>query len=238
MIYARKSRVLERLFVAGLRRVFRRRFYGVFVRGLANLETPGAGSLVVCTNHTNWWDGFVVALMTPFFPGRSVYVAQYEKLLARYRALRWLGAFGLEIHGSALPGLRYALALLRTERKVVWIFPQGVLVPQGQPIRVKPGALWLARRSGAPVLPVVFRYEWMVESRPSVFVSCGRPLPPGAADADLERAMQALYDEIGETLAPVDLSPYRPLFTPRLSMNKLWDWLRPSDPGPFNPRNE
>lgn len=88
------------------------------------------------------------------------------------------------------------------------------------------------------VIPVAFRYEWMVESRPSLFISIGEPLAPDSPDAALEEALQALYDGIGATLAPVDLASYHPLFTPRLSMNKLWDWLRCADRSSFNPRNE
>jgi len=238
MIEARKIRWLERLFVWEVRRVMARRFYGVYVRGLAHLERASASGrpLVITTNHSNWWDGFVAALMIPLFKGRGLYLAQSEELLALYRPLRWLGAFGLDIHGSPLAGVRYAVGLLNDPRHAVWIFPQGVLVPQWVPIVIKPGALWLARRSGALVLPVVFRYEWMVESRPSVFIHCGEALEADASDDALARAMQELYDAIGPTLTPVDLSGYQALFTPRMSMNKLWE--RWTHRGPFNPRNE
>lgn len=238
MIEARKIRWLERLFVWGVRRVLSRRFYGVFLRGGTQLEQAAASGrpLVICTNHSNWWDGFVAALTIPLFTGRRLYLAQSEELLALYWPLRWLGAFGLDIHGSPLPGVRYALGLLRDPRNGVWIFPQGVLLPQWVPIVVKPGALWLAQRSGALVMPVAFRYEWMVESRPSVFIHCGAPLSADTSDEALTKAMQELYDAIRPTLNPVDLSSYRPLFKPRMSMNKVW--VRFTRRGPFNPRNE
>ncbi|MEI6350384.1 MAG: lysophospholipid acyltransferase family protein [Verrucomicrobiota bacterium] len=248
MIYPRKSLLLDWIFLAGLRRVMRRRFYGVFVRGLEHLESARLlnAPLIACTNHSNWWDGFVVGLLTARLPGRRVYVAQYEKLLKRYRPLRWLGAFGLDLDGSALPGLREAMKLLRDPKNVVWIFPQGVLIPQWNPIVVKSGALWLAQRCGAPLLPVVFRYEWMVESRPSIFVQFGGVLMPGATKVELEAAMQALYDDIGRSLDPereerLGLSSFAPLFEPKMSMNKRWDWIcwQAGGRGPgFNPRNE
>jgi len=238
MIEARKIRWLERLFVWEVRRVMKRRFYGVYVRGLPHLERASASGrpLVICTNHSNWWDGFAAALLIPFFPGRRLYLAQSEALLKLYRPLRWLGAFGLDIHGSPLPGMRYALGLLSDPRNGVWIFPQGMLLPQWVPIEVKPGAFWLARRSGSLVLPVAFRYEWMVESRPSLFIHCGEVLEPDASSEALTRAMQELYDAIGPTLAPVDLSGYCSLFPPRMSMNKIWE--RVTQRGPVNPRNE
>jgi len=238
MIEARKIRWLERLFVWEVRRVMRRRFYGVYVRGLPQLERASASPrpLIVCTNHSNWWDGFSAALLLPFFSGRRLYLAQSEELLKLYRPLRWLGSFGLDIHGSPLAGTRYALRLLGDPRNGLWIFPQGALLPQWVPIAVKPGALWLARQSGAVVLPVAFRYEWMVESRPSLFIHCGEALEPEVSDMRLTQILQGLFDALGPTLVPVNLSGYHSLFPPRRSMNKIWERL--TQCGPVNPRNE
>lgn len=239
MIYPQKIVFLERVLVAWLRFVFSHRFFGVFTLGMEHLQALSPERpVIVCSNHSNWWDGFVLALLTRHFPGRSIFVAQYDKLLERYRPLRWLGAFGLDIHGSPLAGLRCALGLLKDAKNVVWIFPQGVLVPQWVPIQVKPGALWLAQRAQAQVVPIAFRYEWLVESRPSVFVHCGPPLPSDATDADLAKALQSLYDQIAISLAPVDLSPYSLEIKPRMSLNKIWERMKFHGPEPFNPRNE
>ena len=219
----------------------RRRFYGVFVRGRENLIGAAPGqSVLICANHTNWWDGFVAALLTDAFPGRRVYLAQYEKLLARYAPLRWLGVFGLDRGGAAaLPGVRHALFLLGDPKNAVWIFPQGTLVPQWHPIVVRRGALWLARKTAAQVIPVAFRYEWLVESRPSILVNCGEPMAAGARVDDLARTMQALYDDIAKSLKPVDLSGYTPVYRPRMSMNKSWElFTRSPNDREFNPSNE
>jgi 1-acyl-sn-glycerol-3-phosphate acyltransferase len=238
MIEAHKIRWLERLFLWEVRRVMRRRFFGVYVRGLPALQRAAAlgQPLIVCANHTNWWDGFAAAMLIPLLPRHSHYLAQSEELLALYRPLRWLGAFGVDIHRSPLAGTRYALSLLRNARNAVWLFPQGKLVPQWVPIEVKPGALWMARQSGACVLPIAFRYEWMVESRPSIFIHCGGLLEAEIGDEALAQTLQKLYDALGETLNPVDLSPYASLYPPRMSMNKVWEWWTRS--GPVNPRNE
>ena len=204
----------------------RRRFYGVFLRGQEHLAAHDPGrSVLLCANHTNWWDGFAAALMAPFLPGRAIYLAQYEKLLAHYPPLRWLGVFGLERGGpEAIPSLRYALRLLAAPPTALWIFPQGVLLPQWQPIVARRGTLWLARRTGAHVVPIVFRFEWMTESRPSLFIRCGPPLPANADEATLSRAMQTLYDAID----PADFRHDTPLFHPQLSLNKLWEvWAWP-----------
>ena len=238
MIEARKIRWLERLFVWEVHRVMRRRFYGVYLRGKSHLEQAAVSGrpLIFCANHSNWWDGFAAALLIPFFPAYRIYLAQSEELLALYKPLRWLGAFGVDIHGSTLAGVRYALGLLQDCGNAVWMFPQGVLLPQWVPIEVKPGALWLARRSGALVVPVAFRYEWMVESRPSVFINCGAAMDADVSAEVMTATLQGLWDDIGPTLVPVDLTSYQPLFAPRMSMNKVWE--RFTQRGPFNPQNE
>lgn len=245
MIRADKNLFLERLLVAGVRHAMRKQFFGAFGRGLdCFAELDPDRPVIACSNHSNWWDGFIVALLVPLLRRHRIYIAVYETLLARYKPLRYLGAFGLDIDNSPLAGLRYALELLRTPRNVVWLFPQGVLAPQWVPIVVKPGALWLARKSGAQILPVVFRYEWLVESRPSVFINCGRPLPPGSTPGELQKVMRDLYQAIAPRLASPDLNEYRPLFRPKMSMNRRWDWMRhllrelEGERTPFNPRNE
>jgi chlorobactene lauroyltransferase len=217
----------------------RRRFYGVFLKGEAALRRAAEQPrpLIFCANHSNWWDGFVAVLLLPFLAEKRIFLAQSEALLEHYRPLRWLGVFGLDIHGNPLPGTRYALKLLGDPRNGVWIFPQGVLLPQGTPIEVKPGALWMARHGRALVVPLAFRYEWMVESRPSVFIHCGEALEPGITEHELEREMQRLYDEIGPMRTPVDWAAWTPLFPPRMSFNKRWERCLHGRAG-FNPRNE
>jgi len=111
-----------------------------------------------------------------------------------------------------------------------------VLLPQWVPVEVKPGALWLARQSGALVLPVAFRYEWMVESRPSIFIQWGEGMEGDASPEKLSKTLQGLFDAVGTTVFPAALASYRPLFPPRMSMNKVWE--RMTHRGPFNPRNE
>lgn len=217
MIEARKNRCFEALFYTVLKWVMRRRFHGIYVAGLEHVrELDPRRAVVALANHTNWWDGFVVELLSREFPGRAFYLAQEEKHLARYRWLRWLGAFGIDLDGSALPGLRYALKLLAQPANIVWMFPQGEIAHPTARIVPRPGAWFLAKRSGAQLLPVIFRYEWMIESKPSVFIQFG---PPGFTD------LEALADSV-----PIGrdelLARFVPLYRPRMSLNKWVDYLR------------
>jgi 1-acyl-sn-glycerol-3-phosphate acyltransferase len=227
MIYPRKSPLFERLFLIGLRWTMRRRFFGIFVKGGEHLGAASAKNapLLVCSNHSNWWDGFAAGMLVPQFSKHSMHVAQYELLIKKYPVCRWLGAFAIDLDGSPLPGLRYALKLLESPDTAVWIFPQGVIIPQREPIVLKPGATWLAKKRGAWLVPVVFHYDWMLESRPSIFVNCGPPLPSGTSMETLQSEMQRLYDEMAAAMHPLQIDDYKPLFKLRPSLNRRWDWI-------------
>ena len=226
MITARKSRLAETMLALVLRRAIRRRFHGIYVNGMTRLlELDTSRPVIVCVNHTNWWDGFVVQLLSQEFKPRVSYLAQEERHLARYRFFRWCGVFGIDLEHSALAGMRYALRLLQDAPTALWFFPQGRIAPPGAPTEIRPGAHFLSMKSGAQLLPVIFRYEWLGESRPSILIFIGSSMPCGASSAQLQSAMQALFDEAGESLDPPRLEKYTPLFPPAMSLNKRWDYL-------------
>ena len=227
MIAARKVPPFNFVLRRWLGRVLRRRFHGVYISGGEHLRTLGSESAVVgCVNHTNWWDGFVLYVLSWRLLPHDIYLAMEEKNLRRYRFFSWMGVFGVDLadRRSALPGMRYALRLLRPGR-LVWMFVQGRLLPPGVPVEVRPGAIFLARRTGALLLPLVLRYEWLSESRPSIFIAVGAPLAAATSAAELAIVLNALSAQWDEKLASPDFGGAVALFPPRLSMNKRWDYV-------------
>ena len=227
MIAARKNAAFNYVVKRGLERELRRRFYGVYLFGAEHLRTlePGA-KIVGCANHTNWWDGFVLYVVSSRLLKHDIYLAMEEKNLRRYGFFAWMGAFGIDLAGkrSALPGLRYAVRLLQPGR-LVWMFVQGKMVAAGLPIEVRPGALFLAGRTGAQILPIVLRYEWLHESRPSILVSSGQALSGSTPADELAAVLNQLYAQLDEKVRSLDLGAAEPLFPPRMSMNKRWDYV-------------
>ena len=205
----------------------------MYVGGVEHLEAlDPARPAVGCVNHTNWWDGFVLYVLSHRLLSHDIHLAMEETNLRRYRFFTWMGVFGIDLTGraSALPGMRYAVRLLREKTRggaarLAWMFVQGRLLAADVPVEVKPGALFLARQTDARVLPVVLRYEWLKESRPTIFVRIGAPMGPDAQAGELAAVLAALYARVGHALEPLDLSGYRPLYGARLSMNKRWDRL-------------
>ena len=226
MIPARKSAPFNWGLRRWLDRTLRRRFHNVYVGGAEHLRAlPSGRSVVGCVNHTNWWDGFVLYVLSHRLLPHDIHLAMEEKNLHRYRFFAWMGVFGVDLatRASALPGMRYAVKLLGEPSRLVWMFVQGKLLPANEPVEVKPGALFLARRAGALVLPLVLRYEWLIESRPSIFVQVGAPVEPTLTDAELAATLNDLLARTGRALHPLNLDGYEPFYRPGLSMNKRWD---------------
>ena len=230
MIPARKSAAFNFVLRRWMVRTVRRRFHNVYVAGGEHLAALPPGRPVVgCVNHTNWWDGFVLYVLSHRLLPHDIYLAMEEENLRRYRFFTWMGVFGVDLSSrrAGLAGMRYALGLLRrgVPAPLVWMFVQGKLLPPRVPVEAKPGATFLAGRTGALLLPLTLRYEWLNESRPSVFVRVGKPLEPETPSAGVADALNRLLAETDGTFDPPDLHTYRPLFAPAMSMNKRWDYL-------------
>ena len=226
MIPARKIAPFNWALRRWLDRTLRRRFHNVYIGGAEHLRALPTGRPVVgCVNHTNWWDGFVLYVLSHRLLPHDIHLAMEEKNLRRYRFFTWMGVFGIDLatRASALPGMRYAVKILREPSRLVWMFVQGKLLPASEPVEVKPGALFLARRAGALVLPLVLRYEWLVESRPSIFVQVGAATEPTITDAELATTLNDLFAQTGRALHPLDFTGYESIYRAGLSMNKRWD---------------
>ena len=233
MIAARKIRAFDYLARRWVARTLRRRFHGVFVAGGEHLRSlDGAPAVVGCVNHTNWWDGFVLYVLSHRWLKHDIYLAMEERNLRRYGFFTWIGVFGVDLAERAanVAALRYALKRLRAgaprRPALIWMFVQGELVSPRRPVQARPGAAFLARHGGATLQPVALRYAWLSESRPSVFVRLGPPLAAGTSSEDIAGNLNALLAETDRTLDPPDLAAYEPLFEPGLSINRRWDFLR------------
>ena len=231
MIAARKRPLFNFILRRWLSRVLRARFHNIYLLEAANLNLLDASRPVIgCVNHTNWWDGFVLYVISHRRLPHDIYLAMDEANLRRYGFFAWMGVFGVDLSDprASLWGVRYAVRLLRAAARIprlVWIFVQGKLLDPRLPIEPKPGALFLARKTGAQVLPLVLRYEWLAESRPSIFVQIGKPMSPESTVEELAAVLNGLFARIDPALVPDAPTRGEPLFGTRMSMNKRWDYL-------------
>ncbi len=227
MIPARKSAWFERVFTVYNRNLIARRFEGLRVAGLEHLrDRPRGAPLVLYANHSSWWDGLVA-----FQIGRVCKLDNYammeERHLREHPFHRRLGAFSVvrENAQEAARSVEYAGELLRETSRVVWIFPQGELMPNDvRPLRFYAGVAHVVKRAGgALVAPVAMRYEFLDHFRPEILVRVGEHESIEAgADFSPRIITNSLAEKLAQTLDRVrtdivrrELADYEEIVAPR-----------------------
>jgi 1-acyl-sn-glycerol-3-phosphate acyltransferase len=171
------------------------------------------GPAVVAANHLSNIDPVVVG-MTVQRPVRYLAVDELYGNSAFFdRLTLWLGAIPMSRTRVPLGALRTALAELAAGG-TVGVFPEGVRVWNWGEIDPKRGAAWLARRTGAPLIPVAIwgtdlvmgRGSTHIARRPVTGVRCesilpgdydGSPDPLGAMMEEWKRRVGDALDEVG-----------------------------------------
>lgn len=162
---------VTRLLSSVVRRSVRTGLAGVWLRG----PLPPAGGAVLAPSHQSWWDGYLLRELC-LECGQEFHVLMDSAQLGRFPYLRRIGA---------LPerSLRPALRALQGGTWLV-VFPEGRLSHPGPPGPLRPGAGWLARKAGVPLVPVAVRVALRGQQLPEAYLRCGPAVQPeGLAEA-------------------------------------------------------
>lgn len=232
MMHPHKTPVAEALIYRYVRWLAGSTFRAVRCAGLEHLRGIEADRPVLAVaNHSGWWDGFMIHLLTRAVPERDFFCMMEEKQLRQFPFLTRIGAFSMDVSSGtrAAAALRFTLRLVVRRGTLVWMFPQGEMVLEDAPIRVRPGAAFLLRRiQGALLMPVAFRYGFRREQKPEAWIQVGRPLEgEGLGDEQVAGALEAVREEL-RTLwhRPEGEREMLALVRPRLSVNKRWEWVK------------
>ena len=123
--------------------------FGLTMQGME--KVPQGTPLIVAANHTQYPDPVLVCMA---IPRRMQWMGKKQLYVFPYRWLfEFIGSFPVDREGGGRSGLRAALAFLE-EGWALGIFPEGTSRDDGSAREAKSGAVMLAVRSGAPVLPV------------------------------------------------------------------------------------
>ena len=167
------------------------------VKGRAHV--PHGGKLVICANHSGMADPFwiVLALRLGHIPRIMA-----KKEAMSYPVVGWimdkLGVFGVDRDVADVHAVKQGMRALRNDEQLL-IFPEGTRVRDRKNSCPKRGAVTLASRTDAPVLPVYVsmrRYPWQ-----PVTVVIGEAYQlqfsgPKATDDELEKATAELMNKI------------------------------------------
>ena len=157
--------------LVGFDRLVRRELRGVWVRG----SVPAGGSVWI-TNHHSWWDVFAtIAVLRREHDGRPGVLMDADNLAA-LSFLRRAGALGTN-------ELRESVARVQAGYVLI-VFPEGDLRPAGPLGPVRPGADWIARRAGAPVVVAATRVVLRGRQAPEAYLDIEPPAGASAGAVD------------------------------------------------------
>jgi 1-acyl-sn-glycerol-3-phosphate acyltransferase len=237
MIEARKSRLFERLFLAYTRKILRRQFHHVSVGGVENIALiDRTRPFIFCCNHSSWWDGMIAFVLSKDLLRCDSYAMMEEKQMNRYRFFRKIGAFSVvrESPRQAVASMRYAASLFGGPNVGLWIYPQGVMLPNDvRPLGLQQGAARIASLvKGVQFVPVAHRYEFLQEQRPEALVLFGKPWTPDISrtpreiTAELENRLTGLLESLRDRVVRNDLKGFTLLVEGRQSVNVRFDSFR------------
>lgn len=193
---------------------------------------PGEGALLVVSNHLGMLDPYVIGARLP----RAL------RILAKAEIFEWPVLGGLARWGDAVPVHRgdadrqalRTLAEALVAGQCVLVFPEGQYAyapARAEMAPFKPGAGWLALRTGAPVVPVaIWGTErvwmrgrgWRPWQRPRVHVRFGaayRPSPPHGLTP--KAAYAWAVEEMALRIAALLPSQYQGFYAARLTPSRV-----------------
>jgi 1-acyl-sn-glycerol-3-phosphate acyltransferase len=211
------------------------------VQPIGHEHIPDAGPVILASNHIGYLDFCFVALAPPR-PRRQVrFMARhdiFERPVVGW-AMRTMKQIPVDVHGDPTRSLEVAEQRLR-DGEIVGIHPESTISPSFVPRTGRTGAVRLAERTGAPIVPVAIwgSQRLLTKWRPerftrhvAVLVRYGEPFHPASSDpAD---ATAEVMERITELLAKNQAAyPQRPGPEPEA------DWWLPSHLGGSAPTPE
>jgi len=135
------------------------------LRGTENV--PMKGPLLMVSNHVGAVDPAIIGGWTPrpvwFMAKAELFQGKFAWLMRAYHA------FPVTRHSPDRVALRRAFDLLK-QGNVVVLFPEGHRSDDARLLRAEPGAGFIARRSGAPLVPIAIMGTQQVLGRHQVLL--------------------------------------------------------------------
>ena len=235
MIQAKKNKIIGNLFAYYHKRLLKKHFYAIHLAGEENISlVDNSQPVIMYANHSNWWDGFIAYYLTNRVMKKDDYLMMDIEQMKKYSFFKYIGVFSVDrnIPAEAIRSINYAAELLKDSARYLWIFPQGNMVPQeSRPLKFFSGITRLAEKTGkVNLVPVCFRYEYLMEQRPEVFISISKPvLVEGKTENDLTEhlrcELEIQLDNLKNDVTAGNFKEFKTIFRGKESRNKTFDPL-------------
>lgn len=233
MIPAKKNKLIGKLFSIYHDRLLKKHFYEIHLLGEENYKgIDPALPTILYANHSNWWDGFISYYLTTKYFRADDYLMMDIRQMKKYRFFKYVGVFSVDRTNprEGVESINYASELIKDSARHLWIYPQGIMQPQDKrPLVFYSGISHIAEKLGrVNLLPVCFRYEFMMEQRPEVFIKIGQPdIISGSVEKELTQYLQnkftILLDELKDKVTGGNTEGFTTIFTGISSRNKTVD---------------
>lgn len=234
MIKTRKNKIFENLFSIYNTKLLKKHFFRVMLLEEENfLSRPSGIPSIIYANHSNWWDGLAAFHLSKVLWNIDAYVMMDIEQMQKYRFFKRIGAFSVNRNNprEALESIEYSVELLKETNRVLWIFPQGVMQANDfRPIKFYNGVSKIAQKLGeVNLIPAAFRYEFLMEQRPELFISIGKAKPFDKSEDiklltdDLNTELIKELDSLKNKVINSELNDFKLILQGKPSRNKTLD---------------
>jgi 1-acyl-sn-glycerol-3-phosphate acyltransferase len=185
-----------------------------------NLANPNYAKLLYAP-HCCFHDGQVA-----YYICKNVFNANFYMMiqdLYKLPILSKIGGFSVEKDSpiAALKSINYASNLLADKETMLWIFPQGrVMPPDYRPIKFESGLTYISNKvAGINLIPISIKYAFVRDHKPDIFADIGEPIiiENGVSNKKeftkfLEEDLTNLSDAQTEKISQGDLDEYEVIY--------------------------
>lgn len=172
---------MMRLIIRGILRAFCMITFRVKKVGEENV--PKEGACIICPNHTSNWDPLIVVVCNK----RQIRMMAKAELY-KNAGLRFLsyvfGMFPVKREGGDVEAIKNSLRVLK-KNEVLGLYPEGTRKGMEKGIKPKNGAVLIAIKSGAPIVPVGIQGDFKMFRQ--VKLNYGKPIYYNKAEIDIRR---------------------------------------------------
>jgi len=193
-----------------------------------NLGNPDYANLLY-GNHSCFHDGQVA-----YYICRKAFNANFYMMiqeLYKLPILSKIGGFSVEKYSAieSLKSINYASNLLAEKENMLWIFPQGrVMPPDYRPVKFESGLSYIANKvEGVNLIPVAIKYTFIRDVKPEIFAEIGEPIVINNGVSNkkeltqfLEEDFTSLSDSQIERISQGNLDDYKYIYQSKLPVFK------------------